>query len=156
MTTRHTSTEYARILQSYIDKGKRVQDFCKDYKLRNQYVAALVMRFNINHKKATRSSVTMKHVERWILQYQSGRNISWIARRSQRGKSTISAYLAAFDVHQYDQMEPDARNMLERPTILDWHAYKIATTEAAEYWKDRCAKFHRFWMDEIETIQLST
>jgi hypothetical protein len=151
MTTRHTPTEYAQILQSYIDKGKSVGEFCKYYHLRAQYVAALVMRFNINHKKATRSSVTMKHVERWILQYQSGRNISWIAKRSQRGKSTISAYLAAFDVYQYDQYEPDSRNMLERPNVLDWHAYKLASIEAADYWKDRCAKFHRYWIDEMES-----
>ena len=155
MTTRHTSTEYAEILQSYIDKGKQVKDFCKDYKLRPQYVAALIMRFNINNKKATRSNVTMKHVERWILQYQSGRNISWIAKRAKMSKSTISGYLTAFDVHTYDQCEPDSRNMLERPTILDWNVYKIATTEAAEYWKDRCAKFHRYWIDEMETAHMS-
>ena len=109
------------------------------------------MRFNINHKKATRSSVTMKHVERWILQYQSGKSISWIAKRSQRGKSTISSYLAAFDIHSCNLCESDSGNIMERPNVLDWHIYKIASTEAADYWKDRCAKFHRYWMDEVES-----
>jgi hypothetical protein len=27
--------------------------------------------------------------------------------------------------------------------------------EAANYWKDRCDKFHRFWADEVETPHLS-
>lgn len=155
MTTRHTSTEYAEILQSYIDNGKQVKDFCKDYNLRARYVAALIMRFNIDHGKASRSFVKRKDVETWILQYQSGRNISWIAKRAKMSKSTISGYLTAFDVHTYDQCKPDSRNMLECRNILDFHAYKMASIEAADYWKDRCARFHRYWMDEMETIQLS-
>ena len=156
MITRHTPTKYAQILQSYIDKGKRVQDFCKDYDLRARFAAALVMRFNIHHTQSCRTSVTKKQVETWILQYEGGRSISWIAKRANVAKGTVSAYLAVFEVHPCDQLKPDSRNMLERPAIADWYAYKIASTEAADYWKDRCAKFHRFWMDEIETIQLST
>ena len=93
----------------------------------------------------------MKHMERWILEYQSGKSISCIAKRAKRSKSMIMAYLAAFDIHFCNLCEPDSGNMMERPNILDWHIYKIASTEAADYWKNRCAKFHRYWMDEVKS-----
>ena len=142
----HTPKEYADILKSYIKKGKMIREFRADYNLSAQFVSGLILRFDIKHERAYTSKITKKHVRKWIEQYQTGRSVKWISDRAGVSNSAVTGYLQAYDVHKFRQMDTLPR------LIIDHHAYKIASIVAANYWKDRCDKFHRYWMDEVETI----
>jgi hypothetical protein len=63
--------------------------------------------------------------------------------------SLISAYLKAYEVQQGETIG------VNQPIVVDPAIYKYAALEAANYWKDRCDKFHRFWADEVDTPHLS-
>ena len=142
----YTPEEYANILQSYIDKGKMIREFRADYNLSAQFVSGLILRFGINHDRAYTSKITKKHVRKWIEQYQTGRSVKWISDRAGVSNSCVTGYLQAYDVHSFRQMDTLPR------LIIDHQAYKMASIEAAKYWKDRCAKFHRYWQDEVENM----
>jgi hypothetical protein len=145
-----TPTEYAQILRSYIADGKRLQDFSKDYQLDGRFVSAIILRFKIQHTFTGRESkVTEADVRRWTTLYKKGKTITHISMACNYSVSLISAYLKAYEVQQGETIG------VNQPIVVDPAIYKYAALEAANYWKDRCDKFHRFWADEVETPHLS-
>ena len=143
----HTPEEHAEILRSYIEHGKRMQDFTRDYELDDRYVSAIVLRFKIQHTDSGRHRrTTESHLRKWASLYEEGRSMSYIAKVSGTSTSLVSAYLRAYEIKQGDPQNVNPSSCVDR--IF----YKLAAMEAAAYWKDRCERHYKFWEAQAQSI----
>ena len=141
----YTPAEHAEILRSYIEQGKRIGDFKRDYRLDDRYVSAIVLRFNIKHKDYGAHRRTSENdVRKWASLYEAGRSITYISKNCGSSSTLIGAYLRAYEIKQGDPENAHTSNWVN-PAV-----YRRAAIEAAEYWKDRCEKHYKFWQEQAQ------
>lgn len=142
-----TARQHATILGEYLREGKTVKDFCREHGVRYRYASGLILRFKIPHNHIRSRRFTDRMIQGWIRDYKRGNTLNQIAAKACTTTTIVSAYLQAYEVHDYRARLPFVE------TEIDLHVYKAASREAAEYWSKRSPTFYKYWKKEIEDIE---